>query len=142
MLALMSERHALQRWVDESPFGPWWGLQVESAGEGLARVRLPYRPELQRLGGVLQGACAMVVADVAMWIAIIAAVDGGERAVTTHLSTDFLAPAGSDIIGTARIIKAGRRLIVGTVETHDSEGALIAIHGVTYALPGGASRGR
>jgi uncharacterized protein (TIGR00369 family) len=127
--------HELQRWVDESPFGPWYGLRVESAGDGAARVRLPYRVELQRLGGVLNGGCAMIVADVAMWVAIIAAIDGGERALTVNMSTDFLAPARSDIIGTARIIKAGRRLIVGSVETHDADGALVAVHRLTYSVP-------
>jgi uncharacterized protein (TIGR00369 family) len=126
---------ALQRWVDESPFGPWYGLRVESAGDGEARVRLPYRAEMQRLGGVLNGGCAMIVADVAMWVAIISAVDGGERALTVNMSTDFLAPARSDIIATARIIKAGRRLIVGSADTHDAGGALVAVHRLTYALP-------
>jgi uncharacterized protein (TIGR00369 family) len=127
--------HELQRWVDESPFGPWYGLRVESAGNGEARVRLPYRAEMQRLGGVLNGGCAMIAADVAMWVAIIAAVEGGEGALTVNMSTDFLAPARSDIIATARIIKAGRRLVVGSVDTHDADGALVAVHRLTYALP-------
>jgi uncharacterized protein (TIGR00369 family) len=134
----MSVRETAQRWVDESPFGAWYGFVVETAEAGLASVRLPYRAEMQRLGGVLQGGCAMIVADVAMWVAIIATVEGGERAVTTHLATDFLAPARGDLIATARVVKAGRRLIVGTVETRALDGALIAIHQATYALPGKA----
>ena len=126
----MTRRETLQRWIDESPFGPWYGLQVEVDETGAPSVRLPYRPELQRLGGVLQGGCAMVVADVAMWIAIIAAVEGGERAVTVNCATDFLAPARGDIVATAQLLKAGRRLIVGSVETRTD-----AVHRVTYSLP-------
>lgn len=132
----MSEREALQRWVDESPFGAWWGLRVESAAKGSATVRLPYRPELQRLGGVLQGACVTVVADVAMWIAIIATVEGGERAATVNLSTDYLAPARGDVIGTATLVKVGRRLIFGSVDSRTEDGTLVAVHRVTYAMPG------
>jgi uncharacterized protein (TIGR00369 family) len=134
MLERMTAIETMQRWVDESPFGPWWGLIVESAAHGTAAVRLPYRPELQRLGGVLHGGCAMVVADVAVWVAIIATVEGGEQAVTTHLATEYLAPARGDIIGTARLLKAGRRLAVGTVETRTLDGTLVAAHTVTYAL--------
>jgi uncharacterized protein (TIGR00369 family) len=128
-------RDTLQRWLDDSPFGPFYGLRVEIADDGTPSVRLPYRPELQRLGGVLQGGCAMLVADVAMWIAIIAAVDGGERAVTVHCATDFLAPARGDIVATARLLKVGRRLVVGDVHTCSDDGTLIAVHRVTYSLP-------
>ena len=124
----------MQRWVDESPFGPWWGLVVETAGEGFAGVRLPYRPELQRLGGVLHGGCAPVVADVAVWVAIIASVERGEQAVTTHLATEYLAPARGDIVATARLLKVGRRLAVGTAETRTLDGTLVAAHTITYAL--------
>ena len=129
----MNEGEALQRWVDESPFGPWWGLRVESASKGAAAVRLPHRPELERLGGVLQGACVVVVADVAMWVAIIATVPDGQHAVTVSLATDYLAAARGDIIGTASLVKVGRRLIFGSVETRTLDGQLVAVHRVTYA---------
>jgi len=131
----LTRRETLQRWIDESPFGPWYGFQVEVDDAGVPSVRLPYRAQMQRLGGVLQGGCAMVVADVAMWIAIIAAVEGGERAVTVHCATDFLAPARGDIIATASLLKVGRRLIVGSVDTRSVGGTLIAVHRVTYSLP-------
>jgi uncharacterized protein (TIGR00369 family) len=131
----VTRREGLQRWIDESPFGPFYGLRVEVDDAGTPSVRLPYRPELQRLGGVLQGGCAMVVADVAMWIAIIAAIDGGERAVTVNCSTDFLAPARGDIVATAHLLKAGRRLVVGDVHTRTDDGTLSAVHRITYSLP-------
>jgi len=132
----MNVCETMQHWVDESPFGPWWGLVVEAAGDGTAAVRLPHRAELRRLGGVLHGGCAMVVADVAVWIAIIATVEGGERAVTTHLATEYLAPARDcDIVGTARLVKVGRRLVVAAVDTRTISGTLVATHSITYALP-------
>ena len=135
MLTSMNIAETMQRWVDESPFGPWWGLRVESSAQTGPRVRLPYRPELQRLGGVLHGGCAMVTADVAMWVEIIAAVEGGERAVTVNLATDFLAPARGDIIAAATLLKVGRRLVVGSVDTRTDDGMLVAVHRVTYAMP-------
>jgi uncharacterized protein (TIGR00369 family) len=130
----MKSREELQRLVDDSPFGPWWGFVVESAGEGGASVRLPHRPQFERPGGILQGGCAAILADVAVWIALIAEVEEGERAVTVHLATDYLAAARGDIIGTARLLKVGRRLAVASAETRTAEGTLVSVHRVTYAL--------
>jgi acyl-coenzyme A thioesterase PaaI-like protein len=93
----LTRRETLQRWIDESPFGPWYGFQVEVDDAG--------------------------------------AVEGGERAVTVHCATDFLAPARGDIIATASLLKVGRRLIVGSVDTRSDGGTLIAVHRVTYSLP-------
>jgi uncharacterized protein (TIGR00369 family) len=125
----------IQELVDAAPFGPWWGLRVESAGANVARVRLPFRPELQRLGGILHGAGTTCVADVAVWAAVIATVPGGEHAVTTHLATDYLAPARGDVIAHARLLRVGRRSAVGICETRTEDDTLVAFHTVTYALP-------
>jgi uncharacterized protein (TIGR00369 family) len=129
----MTDRATLQQYVDASPFGVWWGLVVESGENGMGRVQLPYRPEFLRLGGVLHGACAMITADVAAWVAIIASVEGGERAVTVHLATEYLAPARAGIVAEARLVKVGRRLAIASVETRCGD-ELVAIHNVTYAL--------
>jgi uncharacterized protein (TIGR00369 family) len=125
----------MQRLVDAAPFGRWWGLLVESVGVGSASVRLPYRHVLERPGGVLHGGCSTVVADVAVWIAIMSIVEGGEHALTVHLATDYISRANGDIVGTARLIKVGRRLAMGSVETRSDDGTLVATHQVTYALP-------
>ncbi len=125
----------MQQRVDASPFGPWWGLLVESVSSGASSVRLPYRQSLERLGGILHGACTAVVADVAVWVAIMTVVEGGEHALTVHLTSDYIAPARSDIIGTARLLKVGRRLAVGIVETRADDGKLVGSHQVTYLLP-------
>ena len=130
----MTNLEELQRFVDDSPFGPWWGFVVESAGKGAASVRLPHRPQFERPGGILHGGCAAILADVAVWVALIAEVEGGERAVTVHLATDYLAAARGDIIGTARLLKVGRRLAVASVETRTAEDTLVSVHQVTYAL--------
>jgi uncharacterized protein (TIGR00369 family) len=130
----MKNREELQRLVDDSPFGPWWGFVVESAGEGGASVRLPYRTQFERPGGILNGGCAATLADVAVWVALVAELEEGERAVTLHLATDYVAVARGDIIGTARLLKVGRRYAVASVETRTTEGTLVSVHQVTYAL--------
>lgn len=86
----MLDAIATQQTLDAGPFGPWWGFEVEWVDTGRSRVRLPDRPELFRTGGVLQGGCAMTLADVAFWVAIMGTVDAGEAAVTLEQTSTFL----------------------------------------------------
>jgi uncharacterized protein (TIGR00369 family) len=106
----MSEREKLQAMVDRSHFGRWWGLIVDSVAPDPVRVRVPARTELLRPGDVLHGACAMIAADVAVWVALCGRVANGEGALTVHLASDYLAPARGDIVAEARLLKVGKRV--------------------------------
>jgi uncharacterized protein (TIGR00369 family) len=122
----------LQQLIDGAPFGQWWTFVVEAAAQNVARIRLPAKPQYYRSGGVLQGACAPTLADVAVWIALAATVDDGADALTSHLATEYLAPARGDLVAGARIVKLGRRLAFGVVETRNAAGDLVAYHHATY----------
>jgi uncharacterized protein (TIGR00369 family) len=124
---------AMQSLVDGSAFGRWWGLVVDSVEP--ARVRLPMRAELLRPGDVMHGGCAVVAADVAVWVALSVRVPGGERALTVHLATDYLAPARGDLVAEARLLKIGKRLAFASAETRTLDGTLVAVHQLTYAFP-------
>ena len=123
----------MQALVDRSRFGLWWGLVVDAVEP--ARVRVPWRAELLRPGDVMHGACAMIAADVAVWVALCARLPNGEYALTVHLGTDYLAPARSDVVAEATLLKVGKRLAFGRAETRALDGTLVALHQVTYALP-------
>ena len=82
-----------QRMIDGSPFGRWWGYQVEEVGPGRARLRLPFQPGFERPGGVLQGGCAMTLADVTFWIAGMTVIGEDPSAMTLQMSSSFLRPA-------------------------------------------------
>jgi uncharacterized protein (TIGR00369 family) len=131
----MSEREKLQAMVDRSHFGRWWGLIVDSVAPDPVRVRVPARTELLRPGDVLHGACAMIAADVAVWVALCGRVANGEGALTVHLASDYLAPARGDIVAEARLLKVGKRLAFASAETRTLDGTLVATHQITYALP-------
>lgn len=118
--------------LDESPFAAWWGLRTDALGHGTATVVLPCAPHLLRRGGVLQGASYHIVADVAMWLAIMT-IDGPETsAVTAEMKTDFLRSTAAGLVSTATIVHPGRRLIFGTARTADSAGRLVAHSTLTY----------
>ena len=125
-----------QRIVDGTGFGPWWGFVVEAVGEGTARVRLPIRAELLRPGGVFQGAAAMCLADVALWLALVSLGAPAETTVTLEEKTSYLRGARTDITSEARVLKYGRRIMYGEASTHDAGGDLVAHHTLTYAAAG------
>lgn len=116
-----------------SPFACWWGLSVDTVGHGTAAVSLPSAPHLLRPGGVLQGASYDVVADVAMWLAIMTRNGADTPAVTVEMTTNFLRSTAADLVSTATIIHLGRRLIFGTAQTTDRTGRLVSHSTLTYA---------
>ncbi|MEU3368937.1 PaaI family thioesterase [Streptomyces sp. NPDC006660] len=126
---------AAQAVLDSSPFGSWWGFRVEALKEGWAKVALPQRPELFRPGGVLQGGCAMTLADVTCWIAIMSLSGADDPSVTQQMTTSFLGPARTDLMCEATIVRAGRLIVYGTAETTDTEGRLVSHHTLTYIRP-------
>jgi uncharacterized protein (TIGR00369 family) len=127
---------AAQRILDGSPFGRWWGYRVEEVGPGTARLLLPFQPGFERPGGVLQGGCAMTLADVAFWIAGMTVMGEDPSAVTLQMSSSFLRPAAlGDLRSEARILRAGRRILYGEASVTDARGNLLTHHVLTYLRP-------
>lgn len=124
-----------QQILDGSPFGPWWGFRVHSVNDGRVRLGLAARPELFRPGGVLQGGCAMTLADVAFWLAIMSRTGVDDSAVTLEQTSVFLGAARRDLICDTDLLRAGRTVIYGTAIVHDDLGALISHHTLTYTRP-------
>jgi uncharacterized protein (TIGR00369 family) len=126
---------AAQGVLDRSPFGPWWRFVVEQVGEGNARVQLPWRNEHLRPGDVLQGGCAMTLADVTCWIAILSLFGEDDPAVTQQMSSSFLGPARSTLTCESHVLRPGKRVIYSTATTTDADGRLVAHHTLTYLRP-------
>jgi len=116
-------------------------LIVEQAGHGGVRVRLIHHQRHTRPGGTMSGAAMFMLADFAVYLAIIAALgEIGLQAVTTNLNINFLAkPKPRDLIAEVRLIRLGRRLAVGEVEiVSDGLPDLVAHATATYALTAAA----
>lgn len=132
-----------QEIIDRSPFGPWWGFTVQAVDSGAATLALPARAEFFRPGEVLQGGCAMTLADVTCWIAILSVIGPDEPAVTLNMTTAFLGAARSDLTCRSALTRTGRRTIYATATVVDSAGRDVSHHTLTYLRPGQCStRGR
>ena len=120
---------------DQTPFARWWGLTALELGEGWATVGLGTRPEFLRPGQVLHGACYEVIADAAMWLAIMTRVGVEAMAVTVEMKTSFLRGATTDLASRAEVLRLGRRIVFGEARTTDQEGSLVAHSTLSYVRP-------
>jgi uncharacterized protein (TIGR00369 family) len=120
-------------------FYPGCGLAIERVAYGDIRVRRVYHEDHLRPGGTISGPTMMELADFAMYVAVFSAVGRQPLAVTTNLNINFLRkPGRADLIAEARLMKVGKRLVVGEV-TIFSEGLDEPVAHVTstYSLPNG-----
>lgn len=115
-------------------------FRVESIEDDTTVLRLLTAQRHLRPGGTISGPTMFALADCAMYAAILARIGKVALAVTTNCSIDFMRKpvSGADMIGTARILKLGRVLVVGDVLLH-SEGDRrpVARASLTYSIPPG-----
>lgn len=118
-------------------FGPGRAHHVERVGLKTATVRLDADESHLRPGGTISGPAMMALADVAVYVALLAQIGPVALAVTTNLSINFLRkPAPGPLFGDARIIKLGKRLAVGEVGIRGpGDDELVAHCVATYSIP-------
>lgn len=117
---------------------PQAAVEVESVGEGRARLRQAVDHRHLRPGGTVSGPVMMGLADVAAYVAILAEIGIVPLAVTTSLNINFLSrpSAERDLIAEAELLKVGRRLVIVEVRLYsDGEPALLAQSSITYSVP-------
>ena len=130
-------KRALQQLLDRSRFLRPYGFRVIKANRVGCTLELPHKPSLERPGGIINGPALMAAADCAMWLAIKARIGVENDALTSELTTAFLAPAkGEHVYCTARILKMGQRRIYGVAECHGRKGNLFSHHTLTYVRAG------
>jgi uncharacterized protein (TIGR00369 family) len=113
------------------------GLSIEEIWYGGARVRQICREAFIRPGGTISGPVMMTLADVAMYVAVLAAIGPVPLAVTTSLNINFLRrPAAADLVAQAELMKLGKRLAVGQVDIMSGGRAERVAHATsTYSIP-------
>jgi acyl-coenzyme A thioesterase PaaI-like protein len=111
---------------------------LRELGGGGATISHEVGPDELRPGGTVSGPVLMMVADVALYVAILGEIGIVPLAVTTSLSINFMrkAAATNAIVGVCKLMKVGRSLAIGEVWLY-SEGMSEPIaHAVgTYSIP-------
>jgi len=111
---------------------------IEDLGEMRIRTRLNVGERHLRPGGTVSGPSIFALADVSVYLAVLAMIGPQGLAVTTNCSIDFMRKptAGADLIAECRLLKLGRVLAVGEVLIFSAGGkAPVARASMTYSIP-------
>jgi uncharacterized protein (TIGR00369 family) len=115
------------------------GLSITEVWHGGCRVRLGFQENSLRPGGTMSGPTIMMLADFAMYVALLASIGWQPLAVTTSLNINFLKrPAPGAMLAECHLLKLGKRLAVGDVSLRrEGDEDLVAHATSTYSIPPG-----
>jgi len=119
--------------ISRVPFATLLGIELEQAERGSATLRLNIRDELRQIHGVMHGGAIATLIDTATAFAIVTLLEDKERFSTVDLMVNYLRPLKEGTAtATARVLRAGRRLITVSADVFDDGGNLAATALSTY----------
>jgi acyl-CoA thioesterase len=119
--------------LDHVPFAKLLGIEVDAVEPGHAVLSMKLRDDLMRNNGIAHGGAIATLIDSAMAIAIMAQLAEGERTVTVDLTIHYLRPISEGTAkASARVVRAGRRVITVSAELFGDDGKLAATAISTY----------
>ena len=111
----------------ESPFAKLLGMRHHPTVDDVGLASMSIQAKHRQAAGVVQGGIIVALADYAFHLAVQTRLLPGQTAVTVELKVNFLAPAkDGELRAAARVVSAGRRIIVCDVDVTGEEGKLIA----------------
>lgn len=137
-MAIVMDEAALARFMVEVFAQRAEDFVIEEVGEMRIRVRMPIADRHLRPGGTVSGPSMFALADVAVYLAILAMIGPKALAVTTSCAMDFMRKpaADRDLICECRLLKLGRVLAVGDcLIFSDGIAAPAARASMTYSIP-------
>lgn len=111
---------------------------IEAVAPMTITMRLKVGEQHLRPGGTVSGPSMFALADVAIYLAVLAMIGPKALAVTTNCSIDFMRKpaANTDLLAEARLHKLGRVLAVGDVLIRsDGYEVPVARASLTYSIP-------
>ena len=114
------------------PYARFLGLELGEIGPGEVSIHLNVRDDLKQNQGVVHGGAVASLIDTAAAFAVLTMIDLDERVTTTDLTIHYLRPiTAGRLIAKARLVRAGRRLFVLSVEVTNG-GVLVATAVTSY----------
>jgi uncharacterized protein (TIGR00369 family) len=112
-------------------FWRYLGIEVDAAGEGWIKLRVPIHDELRN--GVLATLVDAAVGGALGTYGSSAA--GGVDQATLDMNVTYIAAArGDSIFAEGKIIRRGRSIAFGETRVTDASGALVALGRATYMI--------
>ena len=109
------------------------GMELVDISPGEATIRIQMRDDLRQPYGVLHGGITATLIDTAMAFAARTRLAEDEKATTIDLTVHYLRPhIEGAVTCTAKVVRAGKRIITLSADAFNSEGKLIATAVSTY----------
>ena len=119
--------------LDDVPFAKLLGLEVDSLEPGHAVLSMKMRDDLMRNGGIAHGGAVATLIDSAMAFSIIQLLGEDEHTVTVDITIHYLRPLSQGTArASARVVRAGKRVITVSAELFDHDDKLAATAISTY----------
>ena len=140
----MSETKQISNFTDEhlsiakgvlhnNEFAKMIGMKLVEMRPNEATIEIEMRDELRQPHGLLHGGVTATLIDTAMAFAVITVLTREEKASTVDLNVHYLRPhLDGKIFCTAKVVKAGKRLLTVSAEVVNEHGKLIATALSTY----------
>ena len=111
------------------------GLVLEEVRVDYARMRLPYRGELDQPVGVVHGGAIATLIDTAVVPAISSAYTERRPLLTINLQVQYMAPIRQeDAVAEAWVERRGRSTVFCRVEVRTATGTLAATGALAYKV--------
>ena len=119
--------------VKTTPYLKLLGIELIEITEEKAVMSLTMQEKLRQPYGLLHGGATASLIDTAMAFAVIAAIGTEEKATTVDLTVQYLRPhTEGKVVCTAKVARAGKRLLFLSAEVVNEQGKLIATALSTY----------
>jgi len=128
-----SQRKRIEDALSTVPFAKLLGIKLDAIEPGDATLSLQIRDDFKQNVGVVHGGVIASLIDTATAFAILPLLNADERTTTVDLTISYLRPltAGS-MVARAKVLRAGKRLIVVSAELLDDGRTLAATALSTY----------
>jgi acyl-CoA thioesterase len=115
------------------PYARLLGIELENLDSGSATLGIRVRKGLTQNHGVVHGGAIASLIDSATAFAIITLLEPEEKATTVDLTINYLRPVTKGrLTCTAKVLRAGRRILVVSADAFDGGQNLVATALSTY----------
>ena len=121
------EEQRIREAFESVPFAHLLQLQLGEMKRGAATLHLEVRDDLRQNNGVVHGGVIASLVDTAAAFAILTLLERDQTSTTVDLTIHYLRPLSSgQTTAQARVLRAGRRIMVIKVDVLDESKTLVA----------------
>ncbi len=129
------DRKLISEGIKATPYLQHLGIELVEIDADKAILKMPFKNELRQPYGLLHGGATASLIDTTTAFAVIAKIGISQKAVTVDLTIHYLRSLVDETsICTAKIVRAGKRLITVSAEVHSESGKQIATALSTYSI--------